>query len=47
MKERDARDMERSNAPLKQADDAVVIDTSHQTIAEVVATAIKLIDQKL
>lgn len=35
--ERDERDMTRETAPLKQAEDAVLIDSSHMTIEEVVA----------
>ena len=35
--ERDERDMTRKTAPLKQAEDAVLIDSSHMTIEEVVA----------
>lgn len=35
--ERDQRDMTREIAPLKQAEDAVLIDSSHMTIDEVVA----------
>jgi cytidylate kinase len=35
--ERDRRDMTREIAPLKQAEDAVLIDSSHMTIDEVVA----------
>lgn len=34
---RDRRDMTRETAPLKQAEDAVLIDSSHMTIDEVVA----------
>lgn len=34
--ERDKRDMEREHAPLKQAEDAIVIDTTSLTIDEVV-----------
>lgn len=37
IRERDARDMSRETAPLKQAEDAVLVDSSHMTIAEVVA----------
>lgn len=37
IKERDERDMTRDTAPLKQAEDAVLIDSSHMTIKEVVA----------
>ena len=35
--ERDARDMNRETAPLKQADDAILVDSSHMTIPEVVS----------
>ncbi len=37
MKERDYRDMHRQIAPLRQADDAVVIDTSDMDIGQVLA----------
>ncbi|MDV4145803.1 (d)CMP kinase [Shimia sp. FJ5] len=47
VKERDARDMERAEAPLKPAADAVVIDTSEMSIEEAVAEAIKAIDARL
>lgn len=40
--ERDKRDMTRPIAPLKQADDAVLIDSSDMTIEEVVAAITKL-----
>ncbi|SMH52012.1 cytidylate kinase [Maritimibacter sp. HL-12] len=40
VKARDARDSERVTAPLKPADDAVVIDTSEMSIEEAVAAAI-------
>lgn len=36
IRERDARDMNREIAPLKKADDAVLIDSSDMTIEEVV-----------
>lgn len=36
IEERDARDMNREIAPLRQAEDAVLIDSSHMTIDEVV-----------
>ena len=35
--ERDARDMNRETAPLKQAEDAILVDSSHMTIPEVVS----------
>ena len=37
IKERDERDMNRETAPLKQADDAILVDSSYMTIPEVVS----------
>lgn len=45
--ERDRQDSNRAVAPLKRADDAVVIDTSHMTAEEVAATICKAIQQKI
>ena len=45
IKERDERDMTREISPLKQADDAVVVDTSDMSIDEVVDTIRDLISQ--
>lgn len=42
IEERDRRDMTREIAPLKQAEDAVLVDSSDMTIAEVVKTIIDL-----
>lgn len=42
IQERDTRDMNRETAPLKQAEDAVLVDSSDMTIPEVVETIIKL-----
>ena len=44
--ERDERDMNREIAPLKQAEDAVYIDSSDMSIDEVKAAIIKLIESK-
>ena len=44
---RDARDMERAEAPLKPAEDAHVLDTSALSISDAVAEAIAAITQKL
>jgi cytidylate kinase len=44
--ERDARDRDRSTAPLKPADDAVMIDTSTMDIDAAVAAAIAAIDAR-
>ena len=41
--ERDQRDMERATAPLRPADDAVLLDTSLMTIDEGVQTAVDVI----
>ena len=46
IKERDDRDRNRPVAPLKPADDALVIDTSDMTIEEVYKTACDYIFKK-
>lgn len=43
---RDNQDSQRSFAPLRQADDAILVDTTTLTIDEVVATILNLIQQK-
>ncbi len=43
---RDTRDRERAEAPLKPAEDAVIIDTSDLTIEEAVARAVAEIDAR-
>lgn len=47
MKERDYRDMHREIAPLKQADDAVLLDTSELSLEESVAALLNIIREKL
>jgi cytidylate kinase len=47
VKDRDARDMGRADAPLRPAEDAVEIDTSTMTIDEAVARAIALVAARL
>lgn len=47
IKERDERDMNRAISPLKQADDAVLVDTSDLTIDEVVERILSIIDEKI
>ena len=42
--ERDNRDMTREISPLRQADDAVLVDSSYMTIDEVVQTVVSLIE---
>lgn len=42
IRERDERDMTRETAPLKQADDAVLVDSSELTIPEVVTKILSL-----
>lgn len=42
IQERDMRDMNRETAPLKQAEDAVLVDSSDMTIPEVVEAIVRL-----
>jgi cytidylate kinase len=46
IEERDYRDMHRANSPLKQADDAVYLDTSDLTIDEVTEKIMDIAKQK-
>lgn len=46
IEERDYRDMNRETAPLKQAEDAVLVDSSYMTIDEVVEEIIKISERK-
>ena len=43
--QRDERDMNREIAPLRQAEDAVLLDTTHMTLDEVVEAVCRLIDE--
>ena len=43
--ERDERDMNREISPLRQADDAVLVDSSYMTIEEVAEKIISLINK--
>lgn len=45
VKSRDARDMERAEAPLRPAPDATLIDTSQMSVAEAVAVAIAAVQR--
>lgn len=47
VRERDARDMGRADAPLRPADDAVVVDTSTMSIEEAVALAVAEVAARL
>lgn len=47
VKERDARDMGRTDAPLRPAEDAVLIDTSAMAINEAVAAAVAVVAARL
>jgi cytidylate kinase len=44
IEERDRRDRERSVAPLRRAEDAVLVDSSRLTVEEVIAQCLALID---
>lgn len=46
IEERDYRDMNREISPLKQAEDAVLVDTSHMTVEEVIAEIIRICTEK-
>lgn len=46
IRERDERDMNRETAPLKQAGDAVYLDSSELTIEEVVARILKITQER-
>jgi cytidylate kinase len=43
LRDRDARDSARATAPLKPAEDAVLLDTSEMTIEEATARAIAIV----
>lgn len=45
--ERDHRDMTREVSPLKQADDAVLVDTSEMSIDEVTARILEIVSEKI
>lgn len=47
VRERDARDSGRTTAPLKPADDAIMLDTSAMSAAEVFREALRLVSQAL
>ena len=44
---RDARDMNRDAAPLAQADDSIVLDTSDMSVDEAIAEAVRLAEKRL
>lgn len=46
IEERDIRDMSRAIAPLKQAEDAVLVDTSHMNIDDVVNHILSIVNSK-
>ncbi len=46
VRERDARDAERSTAPMKPAEDAVLLDTSELSIDDALAQAVEIITEK-
>lgn len=47
VRERDARDMGRADAPLRAAEDAVVLDTSEMSVEEAVGRAISLVQARM
>jgi len=47
MRDRDERDRNRADSPLKPADDAVILDSTHLTLDEVVARAEAIVTDKI
>ena len=47
IKERDFQDMNREIAPLRQAEDAILVDTTQLTLPESVEYMIKVIKERL
>lgn len=47
IRERDYRDMNRETAPLRKAEDAVLVDSSDMTIEEVVAEIVRLAKERM
>ncbi len=47
MRQRDYQDSHRAVAPLRAADDAIVIDTGHLSVEEMVTRALKIVRSKL
>ncbi|PPB80472.1 cytidylate kinase [Albidovulum inexpectatum] len=47
VRERDARDMNRAEAPLRPAPDAVILDTSDLSVDQAVARAIEIVQSRL
>ena len=47
IRERDERDMNREVSPLKQAEDAVLVDSSDMNVEEVVACILKLAEERM
>ena len=47
IRERDERDINREVSPLRQAEDAVLVDTSDMTVDEAVGTIVKLAGERM
>ena len=47
LRARDARDRNRADSPLRAAEDAVLLDSTHLTLEEVVAKAEEIVENKL
>ncbi|KGA10415.1 MAG: cytidylate kinase [actinobacterium acAcidi] len=45
--ERDLKDSTRSDSPLRESEDSVVVDTSHQTIEEIIRYIVALVAERL
>lgn len=47
LRDRDQRDRNRADSPLRAAEDAVLLDSTHLTLAEVVEAAERIVEEKL
>jgi cytidylate kinase len=47
LRARDQRDRNRADSPLKEAADAVILDSTHMTLEEVVQAAVAIVDAKM
>jgi cytidylate kinase len=47
LRARDERDRNRADSPLKAAEDAVLVDSTHMTLDQVVARAEEIVTEKL
>jgi cytidylate kinase len=44
--QRDHNDMHRTHSPLKKAEDAILIDTTHRSVEEVIEELIRIVEER-